>query len=46
MKVIQIMKAGPGKPNVWIEGGKNPAGRGRSMCICNKIKVYVHSHTS
>ena len=30
------MKAGPGKPNVWIEGGKNPAGRGGGV-VC----VYV-----
>ena len=22
MKVLQILKAGPGKPNVWIDGGE------------------------
>jgi murein tripeptide amidase MpaA len=24
MKVIQILKAGPGKPNIWIEAGSAP----------------------
>ena len=23
MKVIEIRKAGPGKPNVWLEAGNN-----------------------
>lgn len=22
MKVLQILKAGPGKPNIWIDGGE------------------------
>ena len=38
MKVIEIRKAGPGKPNVWIEAGKNSM-----LYIVNDcIRSYYH----
>ena len=39
MKVLQITKAGPGKPNVFIEGGKKLI-----FCLilkCSFLRVYI-----
>ena len=33
MRVLQITKAGPGKPNVWIEAGIHARGNLRSSLI-------------